>query len=116
MATTKSATYKANAEKEGFSWEWDAKVGRYKLTGSKGLIGWFKSLARVRSEIAEVRFVAKGNLPKEYRGIGYTAQREWSGVNVPTYRLEFRGKYIGNFRDIAGAVRKAREHESNRWN
>ena len=113
---TMSATYKANAEKEGFAWVWDAKVGRYKLTGSKGLIGWFKSLARVRGEIAEVRFVAKGNLPKAYRGIGYTTQREWSGDTVPTHRLEFRGKYIGNFRDIAGAVRKAREHERNRWN
>ena len=112
---TMSATYKANAEKEGFSWVWDAKVGRYKLTGSKGLIGWFKSLARVRGEIAEVRFVAKGNLPKEYRCIGYTTQREWSGDTVPTHRLEFRGKYIGNFRDIKDAIYKAWEHERNRW-
>ena len=112
---TMSAAYKANAEKEGFAWVWDAKVGRYKLTGSKGLIGWFKSLARVRGEIAEVRFVAKGNLPKVYRSLGYTTQREWSGDTVPTHRLEFRGVYIGNFRDIAGAIIKAWEHERNRW-
>ena len=112
---TMSETYKANAEKEGFAWEWDAKVGRYKLTGSNGLIGWFRSLARVRGEIAEVRFVAKGNLPKEYRGIGYTTQREWSGDTVPTHRLEFRGVYIGNFRDIKDAIYKAGEHERNRW-
>ena len=111
-----SATYVSNAEKEGFSWVWDAKAGRYKLSGSNGLIGWFKSLARVRSEIAELRFVAKGNLPKDYRCIGYTTQREWSGDTVPTYRLEFRGKYIGNFRDIKDAIYKALEHNRNRWN
>ena len=113
---TRSATYKANAEKEGFVWEWDAKAGRYKLTGSNGLIGWFKSLARVRGEIAELRFVAKGNLPKDYRSLGYTTQREWSGLAVPTHRLEFRGVYIGNFRDIKDAIYKAREHNRNRWN
>ena len=113
---TMSATYKANAEKEGFSWAWDAKVGRYKLTGSKGLIGWFRSLARVRGEIAEVRFVGKGNLPKAYRVIGYTTKLEWSGDTVPTYRLEFRGVYIGNFRDIKDAIYKALEHNRNRWN
>ena len=111
---TMSAVYKANAEKEGFSWIWDAKVCRYKLTGSKGLIGWFKSLAQVRGEIAEVRFVAKGNLPKVYRVLGYTTQRVLSGLTVPTYRLEFRGVYIGNFRDISGAVIKVWEHERNR--
>ena len=113
---TMSATYKANAEKEGFSWVWDAKVGRYKLIGSKGLIGWFRSLARVRGEIAEHRFVAKGNLPKAYRVIGYTTKLEWSGLAVPTYRLEFRGVYIGNFRDIKDAIYKAWEHNRNRWN
>lgn len=113
---TMSETYKANAKKEGFSWVWDAKVGRYKLTGSKGLIGWFKSLARVMGEIAEVRSVAKGNLPKVYSGLGYTTQREWSGLAVPTHRLEFRGVYIGNFRDIKDAIYKAWEHERNRWN
>ena len=113
---TMSATYKDNAEKEGFSWVWDAKVGRYKLTGSNGLIGWFKSLARVRGKIAEVRFVAKGNLPKEYRVIGYITKLEWSGLAVPTHRLEFRGVYIGNFRDIKEAIYKAWEHNRNRWN
>ena len=111
---TRSATYKANAEKDGFNWEWDAKAGRYKLTGSNGLIGWFKSLASVRGEIAEVRFVAKGNLPKSQRASGYTTRLEWSGDTVPTYRLEFRDVYIGNFRDIASAVRKAWEHGRNR--
>ena len=113
---TMSATYRANAEKEGFSWVWDAKVGRYKLTGSKGLIGWFRSLARVRGEIAEVRFVAKGNFCKFLRDLGYRKAWQWTGDTRKSLVVEFRGAYMGTYKTLEEAEAAAKEHEYNRWN
>ena len=110
-----SATYKANAEKEGFSWVWDAKAGRYKLSGSNGLIGWFKSLARVRSEIAELRFVAKGNFCKFLRDRGYRKAWIWAGDTHKLLMVAQYGKYLGTYDTLEEAEAAAKEHEYNRW-
>ena len=112
----KEWTYKRNANAHGFVWVWDAKVGRYKLTHNGSLVGWFVSLKMVKQEIAELRFVAKGNLPKHLRIMGYSTSRELSGDSTPTIRLEFRGRYLGNYASLEEAEAAAKEHERNRWN
>ena len=112
---TRSATYKANAEKEGFSWVWDAKVGRYKLSGSNGLIGWFRSLARVRGEIAEVRYVEKGNFCKFLRDRGYRKAWIWAGDTHKLLMVAQYGTYLGTYDTLEEAEAAAKEHEYNRW-
>ena len=112
---SREEVYRANAVKAGYVWSWDNVVGRYKLVAKDKLVGWFKTLREVKSQITELRFVAKGNLPKFYRDAGYTTSLEWSGLPEKTHRLEFRGEYIGNFTSIDKAIEKAREHDVNRW-
>ena len=113
MATT---TYIANAKKDGFAWVWNARVRRYILTHNDVLVRACVSLREVYKEIAEVRFVAKGNFSKFLRDRGYRKAWECSGKTVPTLRVEHYGEYIGSYETFAEAEAAAKEHEYNRWN
>ena len=59
--------YRANAVKEGYVWSWDKYPNRYKLVAHGKLVGWFKTMREIKAEISELRFVAKGGTPREWK-------------------------------------------------
>ena len=113
---TMSATYKANAEKEGFAWVRKPRVKSYILTHNGELVRACKSLKEVYKEIAEVRYVAKGNFCKYLRTMGYRKAWQWAGDTCKSLVVEFRGKYMGNYGTFEEAEAAAKEHDYNRWN
>ena len=113
MATT---TYIENAEKEGFAWVWKPRVQRYILTHNGELVRACKSLKEVYKEIAEVRFVAKGNFCKFLRDHGYRKAWQWTGDTCKRLVVECRGEYMGTYTTLEEAEAAAKEHEYNRWN
>ena len=113
---TKSETYKANAEKEGFLWVWDSRVQRYILTHNGELVRACKSLKEVYKEIAEIRHVAKGNFCKFLRDRGYRKAWIWAGDTHKVLMVAQYGNYLGTYDTLEDAEAAAKEHEYNRWN
>ena len=112
---TMSETYKANAEKEGFSWVWHPMVKRYILTHNGELVRACKSLKEVYKEIAEIRFVAKGNFCKFLRDRGYRKAWIWAGDTCKRLMVTQYGTYLGTYDTLEDAELAAKEHEYNRW-
>ena len=112
---TMSETYKANAEKEGFVWVWNPMVKSYILTHNGELVRACKSLKEVKQEIAEIRFVAKGNFCKFLRDRGYRKAWIWAGDTCKSFVVECRGAYLGTYDTLEDAELAAKEHEYNRW-
>ena len=108
-------TYKRNANAQGFVWVWDATAQRYKLTHDGSLVGEFVSLKRVKQEIAELRYVAKGNFCKFLRDRGYRKAWIWAGDTHKLLMVSQYGTYLGTYDTLEDAELAAKEHEYNRW-
>ena len=113
MATT---TYISNAKLDGFAWVWNPRVKSYILTHNGELVRACKSLKEVYKEIAEVRYVAKGNFCKFLRDRGYRKALEWAGDTCKSFVVACRGAYIGAYKTLEEAEAAAKEHEYNQWN
>lgn len=113
--TTMSATYKANAKLDGFAWIWKPRVKGYILTHNGELVRACKSLKEVYKEIAEVRYVEKGNFCKFLRDRGYRKEWQWAGDTHKVLMVEQYGIYLGTYDTLEEAEAAAKEHEYNRW-
>ena len=111
---SREEVYRANAVKDGYVWSWDTYAGKYKLESQGKIVGWVKTLREVKAEIKELRFVAKGNLTKDLRKLGYSTANEWCGQPTQWYSLEFRGSYLKHFQTIEECEAYAREYEKAR--